>query len=259
MSEKTKVAFVTGAGQGIGEAIVKRLVKDGFAAGIADLNLENGQKIAEEIKNSGGQAVAIKLDVANRKKFIAAVEEVADELGDLNVLVNNAGIAPTTPIETITQEQFDNIFHVNTASVIWGIQAAMKQFEKFGHGGKIINAASQAGVIGNPGIALYSGTKFALRGITQVAARDLADKGITVNAYAPGIVKTPLMKKVAEDLANDAGKSVEWGWSQFTKYITLGRLSESEDVAAAVAFLAGPDSDYMTGQTLVIDGGMVFH
>ena len=174
------------------------------------------------------------------------------------MLVNNAGLGPTTPIETITPEQFDKVYHVNVAGPLWGIQAAVAQFEKLSHGGKIINATSQAGVVGNPNLALYSGTKFAIRGITQVAARDLADKGITVNAYAPGIVKTPMMMDIAHQVGQNAGKDDEWGMQQFAKDITLKRLSEPEDVAAAVAFLAGPDSNYVTGQTIIVDGGMQF-
>ena len=125
--------------------------------------------------------------------------------------------------------------------------------------GKIINATSQAGVVDNPNLTLYSGTKFAVRGITQVTARDLAPEGITVNAYAPGIVKTPMMFDIAHQVGKNAGKSDEWGMQTFSKDIALGRLSEPEDVAAAVSFLAGPDSDYITGQTIEVDGGMQFH
>ena len=187
-----------------------------------------------------------------------AVSQVSDQLGGFDVLVNNAGLGPTTPIETITPEQFDKVYHVNVAGPLWGIQAAVPQFEKLNHGGKIINATSQAGVVGNPNLALYSGTKFAVRGFTQVAARDLADKGITVNAYAPGIVKTPMMMDIAHQVGQNAGKDDEWGMQQFAKDITLKRLSEPEDVAAAVAFLAGPDSNYVTGQTIIVDGGMQF-
>ena len=113
--------------------------------------------------------------------------------------------------------------------------------------------------MGNPGLILYCGTKFAVRGITQVAARDLAEEGITANAYAPGIVDTPMMRSIAHEVAEQAGKSDEWGINSFTENITLGRLSKPEEVAAAVSFLASQDSNYMTGQTLVVDGGMQFH
>ncbi|WP_165005545.1 (S)-acetoin forming diacetyl reductase [Enterococcus sp. ZJ1668] len=257
--ENKKVAFVTGGAQGIGEAIVKRLAKDGFAVGIADLNLEKAQAVAEEVNAQGGEALAVRVDVSDRKDVIRAVTEISDHFHEFNVIVNNAGLGPTTPIETITPEQFDKVYHINVGGVIWGIQAALQQFERYGHGGKIINATSQAGVVGNPDLALYSGTKFAVRGITQVAARDLAEKNITVNAFAPGIVRTPMMMDIAHNVGKNAGKDDEWGMQQFAKDITLKRLSEPEDVANAVAFLAGNDSNYMTGQTLIVDGGMQFH
>lgn len=226
--------------------------------GVADLKAAAAQQVADEINDRGQTAIAVEVDVANRDDVFKAVSQVSDQLGGFDVLVNNAGLGPTTPIETITPEQFDKVYHVNVAGPLWGIQAAVAQFEKLSHGGKIINATSQAGVVGNPNLALYSGTKFAIRGITQVAARDLADKGITVNAYAPGIVKTPMMMDIAHQVGQNAGKDDEWGMQQFAKDITLKRLSEPEDVAAAVAFLAGPDSNYVTGQTIIADGGMQF-
>ncbi|WP_369956421.1 (S)-acetoin forming diacetyl reductase [Levilactobacillus brevis] len=259
MASNGKVAMVTGGGQGIGEAISKRLANDGFAVAIADLNLDNANKVVSDIEAAGGKAVAVKTDVSDRDSVFAAVNEAADKLGGFDVIVNNAGLGPTTPIDTITQEQFDTVYHVNVGGVLWGIQAAHAKFEELGHGGKIISATSQAGVVGNPNLALYSGTKFAIRGVTQVAARDLAAEGITVNAYAPGIVKTPMMFDIAHKVGQNAGKDDEWGMQTFSKDIALGRLSEPEDVANGVAFLAGPDSNYITGQTLEVDGGMQFH
>lgn len=250
-----KVAIVTGAGQGIGQAIVERLDKDGFSIGCVDLNLENAQKTADSL-NDG---FAVKADVSKRDQVFDAVNKVVDHFGDLNVLINNAGLGPTTPIDTITPEQFQQVYGVNVGGVLWGIQAAHAAFKKLGHGGKIISASSQAGVVGNPNLALYSGTKFAIRGVTQVAARDLASEGITVNCYAPGIVKTPMMYDIAHKVGKNAGKRDEWGMQTFSKNIALGRLSEPSDVANAVAFLAGPDSNYITGQTLLVDGGMQFH
>lgn len=254
-----KVAMVTGGAQGIGEAISRRLSKDGFAVAIADLNEAKAAEVAAAIEKDGGKAAAVKLDVSDRDNFFAAVRDVADQLGGFDVLVNNAGLGPTTPIDTITPELFDKVYHINVAGDIWGIQAALEQFRKNGTAGKIINATSQAGVVGNPNLSLYSSTKFAVRGLTQVAARDLAEENITVNAYAPGIVKTPMMFDIAHQVGQNAGKDDEWGMQTFAKDIALKRLSEPEDVAAAVAFLAGPDSNYITGQTIEVDGGMQFH
>lgn len=200
MANKTKVALVTGAGQGIGAAIATRLANDGFAVAVADMNTETANKVAEKINSNGGRALPIVVNVAERDNVFEAVRTTIQELGGLDVLVNNAGLGPTTSIDTITPEQFDKVYHVNVGGVLWGIQAATEAFKKLGHGGKIINATSQAGVVGNPNLALYSGTKFAVRGITQVAARDLADFGITVNAYAPGIVRTPMMMDIAHEV-----------------------------------------------------------
>ena len=253
-----EVAFVTGAAQGIGEAIARRLAKDGFAVAVADMNTDKAQAVADSINQSGGRAMAVTLDVTDRVQVRSAVEKTVTTLGDFNVIVNNAGLGPTTPIETITPELFDKVYHVNVAGTIWGMQAAVQAFRDRGHAGKIINATSQAGVVGNPNLMLYSSTKFAIRGLTQVAARDLAKEGITANAYAPGIVKTPMMMDIAHQVGVNAGKDDEWGMSTFSDGIALGRLSEPEDVANAVAFLAGHDSDYITGQTLIVDGGMQF-
>ena len=130
MSEKAnKVAMVTGGGQGIGEAICKRLAKDGFSVSVADLNYENANKVAEDIRNDGGKAIAIKVDVADREGVFAAVEKTTNELDGFDVIVNNAGVGPTTPIDTITPEQFDKVYRINVAGVLWGIQAAHEKFK----------------------------------------------------------------------------------------------------------------------------------
>ncbi|MCX6502218.1 MAG: SDR family oxidoreductase [Microbacterium sp.] len=187
------------------------------------------------------------------------MDATVTELGGFNVIVNNAGIAPQSPIDEITPESIAKIFAINFNGVVWGVQAAARKLRELGHGGKIISAASQAGHVGNPGIGLYTATKFAVRGFTQTAARDLAKDGITVNTYAPGIVRTPLMEDLAKKTAESAGKPEEWGWAQFTDGITLGRLSEPSEVAGVVSFLAGADSNYITGQSILVDGGMVFN
>ncbi|QBO36272.1 (S)-acetoin forming diacetyl reductase [Periweissella cryptocerci] len=255
----TEVAFVTGAGQGIGEAIAKRLAKDGFKIAAVGRTVAKVQRVADEINQAGGEAIAVAADVQNRDEVYAAIDETVAKLGDINVVVNNAGVAPTTPILDIKQDDLDYTWKINVGGTVWGTQAAAKKMIELGHGGKIINATSQAGVVGNPNLTAYGSTKFAVRGITQTTARELAEYGITVNAFAPGIVRTPMMNDIAQQVADNAGKDFEWGMNSFAKDITLQKLSEPEDVANGVAFLAGSDSDYMTGQTLVVDGGMVFH
>ncbi|MGF7444350.1 (S)-acetoin forming diacetyl reductase [Klebsiella michiganensis] len=253
-----KVALVTGAGQGIGKAIALRLVKDGFAVAIADYNDATAQAVADEINRGGGQALAVKVDVSKRDQVFAAVEQARKGLGGFDVIVNHAGVAPSTPIEEIREDVIDKVYNINVKGVIWGIQAAVEAFKKEGHGGKIINACSQAGHVGNPELAVYCSSKFAVRGLTQTAARDLAHLGMTVNGYCPGIVKTPMWAEIDRQVSEAAGKPLGYGTQEFAERITLGRLSEPEDVAACVSYLAGPDSDYMTGQSLLIDGGMVF-
>ena len=258
-TENGKVALITGGGQGIGQGIAERLHADGFKVAIADLNLETAGAVATSLGGQAGGAIAVHMDVADRDSVFAAVAQTVTDLGGFDVIVNNAGIAPTSPLAEITEESISKIFSINYNSVVWGIQAATKAFTELGHGGKIISAASQAGHIGNPGLALYSSTKFAIRGLSQTAARDLAPLGITVNSFAPGIVRTPLMENLAKKLAADNDKPEACGWEQFTKGIALDRLAEVADVAGVVSFLAGPDSDYVTGQSILVDGGMVFN
>ena len=265
MAANKKVAVVTGAGQGIGLAIAIRLARDGFAIGCLDYNADTAKKAADTIIASGGEALDVQVDVSQREQVFRAVDEVVARFGRLDVMINNAGLGPVTPIEDITPEIYHKVFDVNVGGTYWGIQAAVKHFKarkpaKNGDiVGKIINASSQAGQVGNPDLAVYGATKFAIRGITQTAAKDLAPLGITSNAYCPGIVRTPMMEGIAQKVADENGKSLEWGLQQWASSVALGRISEPEDVAACVSYLAGPDSDYMTGQALIIDGGMVFN
>ena len=258
-TDNGKIALVTGAGQGIGQAIAERLHADGFRVAVADLNTEAAQTVADSLGGAENGSLAVHVNVADRDSVFAAVEAARTRFGGFDVMVNNAGIARPSPIEEITPESIEELFSVNFNGVVWGIQAATKAFRDLGHGGKIISAGSQAGHIGNPEIALYSASKFALRGLTQTAARDLAQYDITVNIFAPGVVRTPLMDDWAKKTAEATGQSEDWAWEQFSKGITLGRLSEAEDVAAVVSFLSGPDSNYITGQSIVVDGGMVFN
>ncbi|MEB8386710.1 acetoin reductase [Rhodobacteraceae bacterium KMM 6894] len=265
MSMNGKVAAITGAGQGIGRAIAVRLAKDGFAIGCLDMNIDAANESVKKIVAAGGKAFAAKVDVSQRDEVFAAVDKVVDHFGRLDVMINNAGVAPVTPIEDITPEVCRKVFDVNVGGTFWGIQAAVKHFKtrtpakKGDIIGKIINASSQAGQVGNPGIAVYGASKFAIRGITQTAAKDLAALGITVNAYCPGIVRTPMMESIAKNVADENGESLEWGLNYWAQGSLIGRPTEPEEVAGGLSFLAGPDSNCMTGQAIIIDGGMVFN
>ncbi|GHK51039.1 hypothetical protein KPZU09_07750 [Klebsiella pneumoniae] len=167
-------------------------------------------------------------------------------------------MAPSTPIESITPEIVDKVYNINVKGVIWGIQAAVEAFKKEGHGGKIINACSQAGHVGNPELAVYSSSKFAVRGLTRPPLATSRRWASRSTATARGLSKRRCGPKLTAGV-EAAGKPLGYGTAEFAKRITLGRLSEPEDVAACVSYLASPDSDYMTGQSLLIDGGMVFN
>lgn len=256
---KQKVALVTGGGSGMGKAISKRLAKDGFAVTIADLNEETAKEVANEIKGNGGKARVSVTDVSDRDSVFKAVNDTVEEFGDFNVIVNNAGIVINANIEDVTPEQFQKTFDINVGGVFWGTQAAVSAFKKLDHGGKIINTSSQAGIKGNPGISVYSASKFAVRGITQSVAQELGEHDIYVNAYAPGVVATDLATNHMKNLADKNNTSLEEIEKSFTEGVTLGKLTQPEEIANVVAFLASSDSNQITGQTIVTDGGMVFH
>ena len=253
-----KVALVTGSGQGIGRAIALRLAADGADVAIVDRDLAKARGVADEIRALGRRSVALSADVADREQVFAAVETTAQELGGFDIMVNNAGIAQVQTLEDVRPADLELIQRINIGGVLWGIQAATAKFRELGHGGKIINAASIAAHDGFAMLGVYSATKFAVRALTQAAARELAPFGITVNAYAPGIVGTGMWELIDEKLSeyNDAPRGENF--RKYSEGIALGRPSTPEDVASFVSYLASPDSDYMTGQTPMIDGGMVY-
>lgn len=253
-----KVALVTGAGQGIGRGIALRLAKDGADIALVDLNEDNMNAVADEVRVLGRKAAAFKADVSKREDVYAAVEHAEKELGGFHIMVNNAGIAQIKPLSDVVPEDFDHIMRVNVAGVLWGIQAAAKKFQERRQKGKIINASSIAGHEGFPLLGVYSATKFAIRALTQAAAKEFASDGITVNAYCPGVVGTDMWVEIDRRMAEITGAKIGENYEKFVSGIALGRAETPEDVAAFVSFLAGPDSDYMTGQAPLIDGGMVY-
>jgi meso-butanediol dehydrogenase/(S,S)-butanediol dehydrogenase/diacetyl reductase len=258
MSIDGKAVLVTGAGQGIGRAIALRLAKDGAHIAIVDMNDDKMKAVAEEVNKTGRKVTTFKADVTKRDDVYAAVEHAQKALGGFDVMVNNAGIAQVQPLADVTPAEVDRIFKVNVEGVLWGIQAAAKKFKQRRQKGKIISASSIAGHDGFAMLGVYSATKFAVRALTQAAAKEYAADGITVNAYCPGIVGTDMWVEIDRRFAEITGAPVGATYEKYVKGIALGRAQTPEDVAAFVSFLAGPDSDYMTGQAPLIDGGLVY-
>ncbi len=253
-----KIALVTGAGQGIGRAIALRLARDGADIAIVDVNDEKMKSVADEVRAAGRKTTIFKADVTKRDDVYAAVDHAEKELGGFDVMVNNAGIAQVQPLSDVMPEEVEKILKVNVEGVLWGIQAAAKKFKARKQKGKIISASSIAGHDGFAMLGVYSATKFAVRALTQAAAKEFARDGITVNAYCPGIVGTDMWVEIDKRFAEITGAPVGATYEKYVKGIALGRAQTPEDVAAFVSFLAGPDADYMTGQAPLIDGGLVY-
>lgn len=253
-----KVALVTGAGQGIGRGIALRLAKEGAHIGIVDLNEDKMRKVAEEISATGRKATIFRADVSKRDEIYRAIDHVEKELEGFDIMVNNAGIAQVQPLLEVTPEEVDKIFKINIEGVLWGIQAAAKKFMAKKTKGKIISASSIAGHNGYPLLGIYSATKFAVRALTQAAAQEFASSGITVNAYCPGVVGTDMWTEIDKRMSDITGAKIGESYKKFVGGIALGRAETPEDVASLVSYLAGPDSDYMTGQAPLIDGGLVY-
>ncbi|HRP10905.1 MAG TPA: acetoin reductase [Terricaulis sp.] len=253
-----KIAVVTGGGQGIGRAIALRLARDGADVAIVDVNPAKMDAVAAEVRGLGRKATTFKADVTKRDDVYAAIDHAEKELGGFDIMVNNAGIAQVQPLADVTPEEFDKIVQVNIAGVLWGIQAAAKKFKQRKQKGKIISASSIAGHEGFALLGVYSATKFAVRALTQAAAKEYASDGITVNAYGPGVVGTDMWVEIDRRFAEVTGAKVGETYKKYVDGIALGRAETPEDVASFVAYLAGPDADYMTGQTPLIDGGLVY-
>ncbi len=253
-------ALVTGAARGIGRAIAERLAADGLAVSVADLPSAGGelQGVAEALAADGAAALALTLDVADADQVENAVAAHVDRFGGLDVMVANAGIAVTAPLLETTAEQWQHTFDVNVLGVVHCYQAAARQMIAQGRGGRLIGAASVASHRGGKWQAAYSASKFAVRGLSQSVAQDLAEHGITVNVYSPGVVHTPMWDSIDDALTTRRQTEPGSALAGMVAAIPLGRLETPADVAGVVSFLASPDSAYVTGQSLVVDGGIWF-
>lgn len=250
--------IVTGAGRGIGAAIAADLAAKGARVAVADLDRAGAEAVAADIAGRGGEARAFAVDVADRASMRALVDEVAAAFGRLDVMFNNAGISKTLNFMDTTEADFERIMRVNGLGVLIGTQEAARRMIAQGGGGKIVNTASIAGKQGYPLFAAYCASKFAVVALTQAAARALAEHGITVNCFAPGVVRTELWRQLdgefmALGLTRTEGQAID----DFSASILAGRPSLPADIVGTTAFLASAASDYITGQTLMVDGGMV--
>jgi meso-butanediol dehydrogenase / (S,S)-butanediol dehydrogenase / diacetyl reductase len=258
-SNKGDGAVVTGAASGIGRAIAAGLAADGFSVVVADLDEARGRAAAEEIAASNqGRAIFQRVDVTERSSVGAAIDACRRQFGSIRVMVNNAGFNKPEPFLEASEAIWHKIMDVNALGVMIGIQEAGKAMIAAGTKGKIINTASIAGRTGYPDFAPYCASKFAVVALTHAGARALAGNGITVNAFAPGVVDTPLWEQLDKDLmAMGVSSAPGEAMKNFSSAILLGRAAQPGDVVGTVRFLASPASDYMTGQVLMIDGGMI--
>ena len=252
-------AVITGAASGIGRAIAAALAADGFSVVIADLDEANGRTAAAEIGVSNqGRTIFHRVDVTDRASVGAAIEACTRQFGSIKVMVNNAGFNKPEPFLEASEDTWHKIMNVNALGVMIGMQEAAKAMIAKKTNGKIINTASIAGRTGYAEWAPYCASKFAVVALTHAGARALAANGITVNAFAPGVVATPLWEQLDKDLmAMGVSSAPGEAMDNFSKSSLLGRVAQPADVVGTVRFLASPASDYMTGQVLMIDGGMI--
>jgi len=255
-----KTCLVTGAARGMGLAIADALLREGGNVVYADLD-DQIAAIAAKAKDrvrGGGRALGVRLDVAERAQVRAGVERAVAEFGALHVMFNNAGLNKPMNFLDVTEDNWNLIMKVNALGVLIGTQEAAKQMIAQGTGGKIINTASIAGRQGYDNIAPYCASKFSVISLTQSAARALARHNITVNGFAPGVVATPLWEQLDKDLmAIGASERPGQAMAEFSAGILRGRAATPDDITGTTTFLASPESDYMTGQIMMIDGGMV--
>ena len=241
----SRVALVTGGSRGIGRSIAQRLANDGIRVAI---NYVTNEAAAAEtvaaIKTSGGNAIAVRGDVGDEDAVTHLINQVGEQLGPVEILVNNAGITRDGLLMRMKPDEWDVVIQTNLKSVYLCSRAVMRGMLR-ARWGRIINVSSVSGVYGNAGQANYAAAKAGVIGFTKSLAKEVGSRGITVNAVAPGFIDTDMTAALGEDAASTA-----------VKQITLGRLGRPQEVASAVGYLASDDASYITGQTIVVDGGL---
>jgi 3-oxoacyl-[acyl-carrier protein] reductase len=246
MKLEGKAALVTGASRGIGREIALELVREGAKVAVNYSGSEaKANEVVDEIKRMGGEAFAVQCNVADGESVQSMVKETISQFGSLDILVNNAGITKDNLLMRMKESEWDDVININLKGVFLCTKAATRQMMKQ-RSGRIINISSIVGVSGNPGQANYVAAKSGVIGLTKTAAKELAPRGITVNAVAPGFISTDMTDELPEDVR-----------SEMLKQIPLSRMGDPKDIAGVVSFIASDASSYMTGQTLHVDGGMV--
>jgi meso-butanediol dehydrogenase / (S,S)-butanediol dehydrogenase / diacetyl reductase len=252
-----KNIIVTGGGSGMGRAFARALAREGATVGVLDVNPDAATSVCDEITGDGLNAVPLTADVSKRNQVVAAFDTFVERAGGLDVLFNNAGFNKPLHFMDVTEDNWHAIMDVNALGTLIGIQEGARRMIPR-KSGKIVNTSSIAGRQGYPSFAPYCASKFAVNALTQAAARALAEHNITCNAFAPGVVDTPLWTQLDSDLVSigDAERPGQ-AMADFAAGILRGRPATPDDVVGTALYLASSDSDYLTGQVVMIDGGMV--
>ena len=257
MRMQGKVAIVTGSARGIGRAIAERYAQEGATCAIADVDLGGAESTARAIRDTGGTAFPVRLDVTRAESIQAMLDTVVSEAGRVDVLVNNAGVVEVQPIFEIDERAWDRVFSVNVKGLFFTLQCVARRMVEQNEGGKIINLASEAGQRADGMVIAYSATKAAVISITKTASLALIRHRINVNAISPGVVDTPMWVEVDRMFARWTGTEIGATRRETEREVPFGRFGKPEDLTGIAVFLATADSDYMLGQTVNVDGGRV--
>ncbi len=242
MTLKNKTALVTGAGQGIGKVIALSLAKKGASVVIADINQDEADATAEEIKKMSVESFALRCDVSQKTEIVKLMDQLVQKFGKIDILVNNAGIFPFVPFEKMTESDWDKVLNVNLKSMFLLSQEAIKTMPE---NGKIVNISSIAAFVGFENLTHYCASKGGVSSFTRALALELAPKKINVNAIAPGAIETP------------GASTDEKAKQQTIAMVPLKRMGQPQDIANLAIFLSSDQADYITGQTIVVDGGWI--
>ena len=240
-----QIAVVTGAGRGIGRAIALKFANEGADVVVVSRTQENSEKVAAEIRALGRKAWAFAVDVSDSASVAAAAEKILADCGKVDILVNNAGVTRDGLLMRMSDADWDTVLDTNLKGAFLVTKAFFRAFAKQ-RAGRIINISSVIGLIGNPGQCNYAASKAGLIGFTQSVARELAGRGVTVNAIAPGFIETDMTSELNEELK-----------ANILKQVPMGKFGAADDIANAALFLASASASYVTGQVLTVDGGMV--